>query len=74
MTAWMLVADRASATCTLICRCGRCGGPAAVVMNESTCVRYLRDPGMALDKLAGAHTLRTGTHKKCERKASLCRF
>lgn len=74
MTAWMTHRDRRAGTCTLTCRCGRCGRPAAVVMMTETLVRLVRDPDMKLDNLAGAHTLRTGAHEKCERKAPLCQF
>lgn len=70
MTAWKLHADRRSGTCTLICRCKACGKPAGVVMNEETYVRLVRDPDMPLDKLAGAHTLRTGNHWYCDERTA----
>lgn len=69
MTVWTLHADRRSRTCTLVCDCGACGKPAAVVMNEDTYVRLVRDPDMPLERLAGGRTLRTGSHKSCERTA-----
>jgi hypothetical protein len=51
---------------TLICRCPGCGKLAAVVLRTETLVRLVRNPSMALDGLAGAATLRTGRHRKCQ--------
>jgi hypothetical protein len=70
MTTWTVHADKKTSTCTLTCRCGGCGRPAAVVMRQETYLRLVRDPDMPLGNLAGSRTLRTGNHWYCDRKAA----
>ena len=70
MTEWTLHADRRTGTCLLMAPCGGCGRTVGVVMNEDAYVRLVRDPGMPLDNMAGAHALRTGRHKECDERTA----